>query len=197
MHLVSWCRVCYYNSYYYYCFEQRLNFTHPCILIECEYFRGAAGCPVCYSPSCFLLSCTNLPDLLGLWRHSCLQSLLGASYSFTLSLYICILAMPQGMWDLSPLTGDRTCSPCIGRLESYPLDCQGSFSLNLLTNTHCARYSARPTEMNKMASMASRAQGCVQRRWAHRGPRCLVMCAVMGMPVSVQAQQSNWVHNIL
>ena len=45
--------------------------------------------------------------------------------------------------------------------------------------------------MNNMASMPSRAQGCVQRRWAHRAPHCLVMCAVMEMPVSVRETQGD------
>ena len=35
-------------------------------------------------------------------------------------------AMPHGMWDLSSLTRDRTCTPCIGSAKSQPLDPQGS-----------------------------------------------------------------------
>ena len=31
-------------------------------------------------------------------------------------IYFCFLAMPHGMWDLSSLTRDRTCAPCIGRV---------------------------------------------------------------------------------
>ena len=34
--------------------------------------------------------------------------------------------MPYGMWDLSSLTRDRTCDPCIGNAESLPLDHQES-----------------------------------------------------------------------
>ena len=30
------------------------------------------------------------------------------------------------MWDLSSPTRDQTCVPCIGSVESYPLDRQGS-----------------------------------------------------------------------
>ena len=30
------------------------------------------------------------------------------------------------MWDLSSLTKDETCTPCIGNAESKPLDHQGS-----------------------------------------------------------------------
>ena len=33
---------------------------------------------------------------------------------------------PQGMWDLRSLTRDRTRVPCIGKVESSPLDRQGS-----------------------------------------------------------------------
>ena len=31
-----------------------------------------------------------------------------------------------GIWDLSSLTKDQTCAPCIGNVESYPLDHFGS-----------------------------------------------------------------------
>ena len=31
-------------------------------------------------------------------------------------IYFCFLAMPHGMWDLSSLTRDWTCAPCIGRV---------------------------------------------------------------------------------
>ena len=34
--------------------------------------------------------------------------------------------MPHSMWDLSSLTKDPTCVPCIGTEESQPLDHQGS-----------------------------------------------------------------------
>ena len=39
------------------------------------------------------------------------------------------------MWDLSSLTGDRTCAPCIGSVESYSLDLQ--LLLLLLSRFSC------------------------------------------------------------
>ena len=42
------------------------------------------------------------------------------------------LAMPHDMWDLSSLTRDQTCAPCIGSADSKPLDDQGSPSSCIL-----------------------------------------------------------------
>ena len=35
-----------------------------------------------------------------------------------------LLAVLWGMWDISSLTRDQNCAPCIGSVESSPLDCQ-------------------------------------------------------------------------
>ena len=57
-------------------------------------------------PSRFLMSHAQAP-LMGHTAHSLTKT------------YIYInLAVPQGMWDLSSLTGDQSLSPCIGKLES-------------------------------------------------------------------------------
>ena len=40
---------------------------------------------------------------------------------YFLSLFFCFfifLATPSGMWNLSSLTGDQTCAPCSGSMES-------------------------------------------------------------------------------
>ena len=37
-----------------------------------------------------------------------------------------IFWLPHGEWDPSSMTRDRTCTPCIGSMESYPLDFQQS-----------------------------------------------------------------------
>lgn len=77
------------------------------------------------------------------------------SYSICLSLSGSFLIMPSestyvvsngqglgfgcaGMWDFGSLTRDRTCAPCIGSVESSPLDYQGSpriFFFNLRLNS--------------------------------------------------------------
>ena len=41
-------------------------------------------------------------------------------------IYLFILAATHATWDLSSPTRDWTHAPCIGSLESKPLDCQGS-----------------------------------------------------------------------
>ena len=46
-------------------------------------------------------------------------------FSPSLSLFFFFVVL-HGMWDLSSPTRDQTHTPCTGRAESYPLDCQGS-----------------------------------------------------------------------
>ena len=47
--------------------------------------------------------------------------------------FICLLTVPCGMWDFSfPIRG-QTHSPCSRKVESYPLDHQGSFPKNQFT----------------------------------------------------------------
>ena len=46
--------------------------------------------------------------------------------------FIYSLAEPHGMWNLSSLTKDQTHTPCSGRVESTPLDCQGSSRKKIL-----------------------------------------------------------------
>ena len=48
------------------------------------------------------------------------------SSGLTARLKQLFLAALHGMWDLSSLTRDRTCAPCIGSAESQLLDHQGS-----------------------------------------------------------------------
>ena len=38
--------------------------------------------------------------------------------------FFSLLAAPGGMWGLSSPTRDQTCIPCIGSMDSKPLDCQ-------------------------------------------------------------------------
>ena len=56
---------------------------------------------------------------------------------FSASVYLdsLFLAKPHGLWDLSSLTRDQTCTPCIGRVESYLLGCQGSLLPGFLTRS--------------------------------------------------------------
>lgn len=44
----------------------------------------------------------------------------------SLILIFYLLAVPHCMWDLSSLTRDGTCTPCIGSKESSPWDCKRS-----------------------------------------------------------------------
>ena len=51
-------------------------------------------------------------------------------------LFVCLFfvrAALRGMWDLSSLTRDRTCMPCIGSMQSSPLDYVGSPSFRVLS----------------------------------------------------------------
>ena len=47
------------------------------------------------------------------WCGPILKSLL--NFVTTLLLFYILVFWPQGIWDLSSLTRDRTCTPCIGR----------------------------------------------------------------------------------
>ena len=55
------------------------------------------------------------PFVYLLWKNACEDPL---PFFF--------LAVPCSMWDLSSTTRDRICTPCIGSVESWPLDLQGS-----------------------------------------------------------------------
>ena len=48
------------------------------------------------------------------------------SYFFPLSLFYFILVVTYGLWDLSSLTRDRTCTSFSENVESYQLDHLGS-----------------------------------------------------------------------
>ena len=43
-----------------------------------------------------------------------------------LLLFYVLVFWPRGMWDLSSPTNDQTTGPCVGSMESYPLNHQGS-----------------------------------------------------------------------
>ena len=55
------------------------------------------------------------------------KSLSSVSYNIASVLWLYVLVFqPWGMQDLNSLTRDQTHSPCMGRVKSYPLDCQES-----------------------------------------------------------------------
>ena len=70
--------------------------------------------------------------------------------------FVFSLAVPRGMWDLSSPTRDRTHTPCLGSVESQPLDHQGS-PLSVF-------YSARK-EMIKKTQKNAHNGGHVKRAW--------------------------------
>ena len=47
----------------------------------------------------------------------------------TAVLFLIFFAALVGRQDLSSLTRDRTCVPCSGSMDSYPMDCQESLSI--------------------------------------------------------------------
>ena len=56
------------------------------------------------------------------------------AFSFYIYFVYLFLAAPQDMWDLSSLARGQARAPCIGSVESQPLDSQGSPSLCFLKN---------------------------------------------------------------
>ena len=77
----------------------------------------ASGIPLSHMLELLILSCS-------LWRlfYFFLVLFYCSSY-WIISIYVSssllfFLAMPHGMWDLSPLTRNQICAPCIGIAES-------------------------------------------------------------------------------
>ena len=80
----------------------------------------------------------------------------------TLLLFYVLVFWPQGMWDLISLTRDRTCAPCTGSTESYPLDCQGSPISIVLNHAACGSFYDSP---NWRIQNLQRTQGTSSRWW--------------------------------
>ena len=79
--------------------------------------------------------------MVPLWSKclGCAQSLIHSSVPLTMyfgHFFFFFLAMLCGTWALSPPTRDRTLVPCNGSMESQPLDCQGSQSLEHFCAMH-------------------------------------------------------------
>ena len=76
---------------------------------------------------------TVLLGVLHLWGVSVSVRTVSSLFFYIYFVYL-FLAAPQDMWDLSSLARGQACAPCIGSVESQPLDSQGSPSLCFLKN---------------------------------------------------------------
>ena len=84
----------------------------------------------------------------------------------------CFMFLPQGIWDLSSPTGDRTCTPCIGRktggeVSSLYYDRHSTCSNKCVLHSFGMGTSSSPTYRQKLSTgMNTQLGHTVGRQWS-------------------------------